>query len=81
MTFAETKVSLNFIYKYTSSNGLKGSFTDTENGMSTNEQETAMLNADFRSGGEQFEHSVSAVLFLFSGINAVVLLYKCWEII
>ena len=30
MTFAETKVSLNDIYKYTSSNGLKGSFMDTE---------------------------------------------------
>ena len=30
MTFAETKVSLNFIYKYTSSNDIKGSFTDTE---------------------------------------------------
>ena len=30
MAFAETKVSLNVIYKYTSSNGLKGSFMDTE---------------------------------------------------
>ena len=30
MTFAETKVSLNDICKYTSSNGLKGSFMDTE---------------------------------------------------
>ena len=30
MAFAETKVSLNVIYKYTSSNDLKGSFMDTE---------------------------------------------------
>ena len=30
MTFAETKVSLNDIYKYTSSNRLERSYIDTE---------------------------------------------------
>ena len=42
MTFAETKVSLNDIYKYTSSNGLKGSFMDTELQEKENGQDAAL---------------------------------------
>ena len=68
MTFAETKVSLNFIYKYTSSNGLKGSFMDTERyeyKWAGNSNVNAVWTSEV---GEQFEHMYRLFFFCFQAL-------------
>ena len=75
MTFAETKVSLNDIYKYTSSNGLKGSFMDTER-YEYKWAGNSNVNATWTSEvGEQFECIYRLFFSLFSRAKVVMFYY------
>ena len=79
MTFAETKVSLNDIYKYTSYKGLKGSFMDTER-YEYKWAGNSNVNAAWTSEvGEQFEYMYRLFFFLLLNVKMLIFFLRIVE--